>query len=505
MISESAYLELDTFSLAGTSDMNSSRTEFTFRNIDLRNVMGAMWDKYDKFSLKVQSRYSLSPAVNSGGSQFNIIQTQMKGLSWINCFNEISAPGNQYIPILTANVTNSAVAILPINAGYAFNFRKSSPIVDLSFIITISQNTSLVPASTNPAIITYGFSSYTFLIEPAENNQNEMGFMALYTNPALTNYKVISQNEKVYEYFGFDMRNVCTEFWHKYEDYEIVLASVQQQGYTCTDEQSLMVYQMSGFNWTNNLSKQASNSYVNQNAIVGFFRSGETGSDHRYNVFNEYSPVQFKKSGDTINMRLEIRNYDNSGINGLTTSPNRRSVLSFFIRPIKKDLNPEKATLTLNSNGLTTTATQLGIRNSNWTDITLNNINLKSALGTMWDKYEKFNVFFTGLCSTSVNNTANNPINNLFVNLKCEGFSTDTQYNAKITSQTWNIGAICTYDGGSTLNPRPSTYGNCKSTTFYKNKENVDIRLYLENLNSSQTVFLEALNGCFTFTIVGVE
>ena len=503
MISESAYLELDTFSLPA-SDINSARTQFTFRNIDLRNVMGAMWDKYEKFSLKVVSRYILANT-GTGSSQYNVSQLQMSGLSWINCFNELSSPNNQYMPVLTINTATTSGGILPVNDGYAFNFRKSSPIVDLNFMITIMTSTTLTPATLDPAILTYGHSSYTFLIEPAENNQNEMGFMALYTNSALTKYKIVSQNEKVYEYFGFNMRNVCTEFWDKYEDYEIVLTYTQNQGYVCTNEQSLLVVQMSGFNWSNNLTKQTSNLYVNNNAIVGFIKNGILGSDHRSYASNNFSPVQFKKSGDLVNMRIEMRNYDNSGLNGLSTSPNRKTIMNFFIRPIKKDLNPEKATLTLNSNGLTTTMSYIGIRNSNWTDITLNNVNLKSALASMWDKYEKFNIFFTGLCSTSLNNTANSPYNNLFLDLKCEGFSTDEQYNVNSTSQTWDIGAVYTYLSAGTVTPFPTSYGNTKSTTFYKNKENINIRLYLENINASQTAFLEALNGTFTFTIVGVE
>ena len=51
---EIAYLELDTFSLAGTSNINATFTNWVYRNIDLRSVMGEMWNKYDKFVIKLQ-------------------------------------------------------------------------------------------------------------------------------------------------------------------------------------------------------------------------------------------------------------------------------------------------------------------------------------------------------------------------------------------------------------------------------------------------------------------
>lgn len=496
MISESAFLELDTYNLPA-NDINAARTNYVFRNINLRNVMGAMWDKYDKFILKVVSRRMDSGT--STGSQNNIISINLKGLDWINCLNENTPNSQIWMPIMTANYSNpAATSVIPTNNGYGFNFRKSSPIVNLEFLYSLTGVFGLdLPVAGN----VYGQTVFTFLIEPAENNQNEMGVMVLYTVPTNTYYKTISDNERVYTYYNFNVKDICREFWHKYDDFEIIMENTQAQGQgTKTNEQSLQVIQMSGFCWNNNLTKEASNSYSTADAVVGFVKTGLSGSDHRYNAWNNCSPVQFKKSGDTVQMRIEVRNYDNSELN-TSTLANRREAWTFYIRPVHKNFNPEKATLSLNSNGLTTTMTELGIRNADWTDITLKNVNLRQACQSMWDKYTKFNIFFTALNNLSTGGTRND----LCLNLSCQGLSTDPQYDGRTTSQTWDIGYIVTYDNGTTPGARPTTYGATHSTTFYKDRDIVDLRLFATDINNNNLGTIQCLNGTFTFTIVGVE
>lgn len=496
MISESAFLELDTYNLPA-SDINTDRSNYVFRNINLKNVMGAMWDKYDKFILKVVLRRMDSGSV--GGSGNNLININLKGLDWINCLNENTPNSQIWMPIMTANYNPSTASnILPTNNGYGFNFRKSSPIVNLEFFYTIIGNNGMIlPTVTAP----YGQTVFTFLIEPAENNQNEMGVMVLYTIPTNTYYKMISDSERVYTYYNFNVKDVCREFWDKYDDFEIIMENTQALGNgTRTDEQSLQVIQMSGFCWNNNLTKGASNSFSTADAVVGFVKAGLSSSDHRYNAWNNCSPVQFKKSGNTVQMRIEVRNYDNSALNTITTA-NRREVWTFYIRPVHKDFNPEKATLSLNSNGLTTSMTDLGIRNANWTDITLKNVNLRQACQSMWDKYKKFNIFFTALNNIATGATRND----LCLNLSCQGLSTDAQYDGRTTSQTWDIGYIVTYDNGATPSARPTTYGATHSTTFYKDKDLVDLRLFATDINNNNLGTIQCLNGTFTFTIVGVE
>lgn len=496
MITESAFLELDTYSLPA-SDINTQRTIYTFRNIDLRKIMGVMWDKYDKFTLKLHSR-RMSGTTLTSGSQYYAVEQYMKGLDWINLYDERTYPGTQYACIANMAVQSAGAGYLPPNNGYGFNFRKSAPIVNLEFIL--EQVSVAGMAMGNATTDIYGQTAWTFLIEPAENNLNEMGSMTLYTGSTFTNSnKIITDNAKTFTYPAFNMRNVCSEFWDKYEDYEIFCAGYMVQGPgTTTDDQSLTPIQMSGFSWVNNLTKQNADSYSTSKATVALTKSGVSGSDHRFSIANQFSPVQFKKSGDTINLQYQFMNFDSSSLNTFN-QVNRRCCLQFFIRPIIPQYNPEKAILSLNSSGLTTTMSNLGIRNSNYTDITIKNINIKQACQNIWDKYDKFNIFFTGICSSALGYTKND----VFVNLYCEGLPTDPQYEDNQTTTIWNVGSICTYDNGT--QGRPTSYGYTHSTTFYKTKDIIDLHLFVADINASSAVAINALNGTFTFSIIGVE
>jgi hypothetical protein len=62
-----------------------SKTDFTFSNINMRNVLGAAWDKYDMFTMKVAS-VATAGAVNTtiSGSVNGVICYNMAGLTWEN-------------------------------------------------------------------------------------------------------------------------------------------------------------------------------------------------------------------------------------------------------------------------------------------------------------------------------------------------------------------------------------------------------------------------------------
>lgn len=510
MNTETAFLSLDTFTIP-TAYTNTAKTNFIFRNVNLRNIMGQMWEKYDLFSIRcIGVRYN--GAVANTGSQAYMIQNNIKGLDWVNCYDEKYGTGQIYMPISSARGSNTSLTSVPTNNGVCFNFRKGSPIVNLEFYLT---NLSTNGGTGTPTAITQMPDQvYNFLIQPAENNQNEMGYIGLYTNllsgvPIIAYpSKIISDSARTYTYNNFDMRTVCSTFWDKYEDFEIVLAGYYQQGYVATVEQQIMPLALSGFNWVNNNTKAGTTESTAQ-AIVGILKSGISGSDHLSNFDLANSPVQFKKSGDAVNFTFQFRNYDNSAINGgLPTFtggvPNRIAYLSFFIRPIKPNLNPQKATLCLSSAGLTTTPSNLGVTNADYSNITINNIDIRQACQSFWDKYTKFNIFLTAMYpySTINDNTER------CLNLYCEGLQLDSQIkddNPQQTSQTWIVGPIYAQSVSVSGN-FPITFGNTHSTMFYKTQDKVNLTFYVKELGDlSAPVTSQVLRGTLVFTIVPVE
>jgi hypothetical protein len=506
METDSAYLELDTYSLAGTTNINATKTIFTFRNVDLRAVLGQMWDKYDKFSIRLRSMRYAAAATTPGGSQGYLVQQNIKGLDWINCYDEKWGSSQTYMPIVNINAANVAVGRLPTNSNYCWNFRKGQPIVDLEFFTTILILNTQTPTTSN---VNMPDQNYEFTIQPAEDNQNEMGYFGLYTNqsnnPTTWPSKVITNNGRTYTYYGFNMRTVCREFWDKYEDFELLMGSYIVQGDTMTQLDALTPIQITGFDFMNNLTKQGS-IYVTANAITGITYFGITGSIHISDVTQQYAPVQFKKSGDLVNLQMEWRNYDNSAINADSPSSNiRQAYFSFFVKPIKRGLNNQKGTLVLSSAGLTTTMTDLGITNAAYSDITLNNIDFRQACASFWDKYTKFNIFLTNMCSyiTTVDTSE------VSAQLSIEGLPTDPQVlatNPQKTTTTWNVGTITPAVNQAAPVGVSITYGNTKSTMFYKTNDKLTLRMYVTDLsNPAAAMTTQILRGTFIFTIVPVE
>jgi hypothetical protein len=503
MNTDTAYLELDTFSLAGTSNINASRTNFVFRNVNLKNVMGEMWDKFDKFAIRCISFRQFAGTSNSG-SQANVTQTNIRGFDWINCYDEKYGTGQTFMPIYNMASSGTGRNILPTNNHYCFNFRKGKQFIDIEFQIT-NLSTNTLPA---PSLTAMPEQQFTFSIQPAVDNQNEMGYLGLYTNttnnPTTWPSKVITNNARTYTYYGFDMRLCCREFWDKYDEFEILLGNYNIQGIgTTTNESQINPIALTGFNFMNNFTK-AGSSTSSSTAVMGIIKVGASGSAHEANVNVYYSPVQFKKSGDLVTFTYEFDNFDASGLNGFATGTNRITCQQFFIRPIKKDMNNQKGLLTVTSAGLTTTPSELGVTNADFTDITINNVDLRQACESFWDKYNKFNIFLTNMYPNVIA-VANDE---RALCLYCEGLQLDQQMldsNAQQTTQVWNVGPIYS-QAISVSGNGPVTFGNGKSTTFYKSNDRVNLRFYVKEIGTlSATVLSQALRGTMTFTIVPVE
>lgn len=144
--------------------MNANRQQFTFTNINMRHILGAMWDKYDKFNLIMQT-YGMGIATSGYSGDQKHIYFAMEGLQWINNlalgFNSTSFYG-RYAFMGASNVESSGSTFASSgncldNCGSTNTFRKpESENVTLSFIVS---NVSAFNAS-----IGYGNWNLTFMI-----------------------------------------------------------------------------------------------------------------------------------------------------------------------------------------------------------------------------------------------------------------------------------------------------------------------------------------------------
>ena len=117
--------------------MNSFFTNFTFTNVNMRRIIGTMWDKYNKFNLVCLNVGIGSTATSLSGNQRNQF-FQIQGLQFINCLSTTSSSSFSqsvaYTPFfryVSANTSDSDTFSVPDSL---ISFRKpESENVDLAF------------------------------------------------------------------------------------------------------------------------------------------------------------------------------------------------------------------------------------------------------------------------------------------------------------------------------------------------------------------------------------
>jgi hypothetical protein len=500
---EIAYLELDTFSLAGTGNINANFSQWTYKNIDLKAVLGPMWDKYNKFIIKLQqinTNGTLTYTNSSSGS----FSYNLAGLDWINLYYEAGQSSQRFAPVANIQIpssTSNNMFILP-NPGVGFNFRKGAQIVDLEFRIyqVISNNFNVITTDT------YNNNQMTFTIEPAEDNENEMGAMILNTLSTIpTPGRIITDNGNVYTYYNFNIKDVCREFWDKYEDFEIIYSSYTSTsiGAAPTAIQVEQPVAVKGFQYLNNYMGTGFGNYQTDTTVLAINKYAG-GSSHTFDYMMP-ARVQFKKSADTMVLELQWKNFNNNGINTFSTTGNRRIQSSFFIKPIRKDLGCcDKGTLILSGAGMTTTPANFGVTNAGNTNTTWTNINLRNACRGFWDKYNKFTIFLNQCVCNPTNTNATQQTLMLYMNGL--DFETPWTNDISIGSQTWTIGGVLF---GHTISAVPVirgvTNGNTRGIMFNKTSDIVDINMFVNTINGTALTATGALNGTYIFTIVPVE
>jgi len=506
MLSESGSLILSTSSTVNPCTINAAKTQFTFSNIDLKNVLGDMWDKYDIFCLKPVSLVTQGTITLVSGSQYGMVCFNMAGLDWTNIKYDTALNSKKYAPIVFSGASPAISNLTTVitNTGQSFNFRKGQRFVDLEFAISIpdtigTQNFGVIAVGNN-----YNDAAFHFSFEPViEGEMNECACFGFNTNIAITSQvgRAIYFSNTEYNYPSFDMRDLCRDFWDKHDDFEIMMSSYVTVGLaTLGGNARTMLIQMNGLNFVNNGTQRGSSTgrlQLNaESPIIGGVVHGSAGSSHIVNNQVPYAPIQFKKDRDNVNLSITFRNYDNNGNYNGTALTNYRAVITFYIKPIYKI---EKATLCLNPFFLTTTQTNLGIRNAAYTQFTINNIDLRSVCRSMWDKYKKFNIFLSTTVSTNGSSNANNGC----FNLQIEGldFINQTAYiTTSAQTQVATLGPVFIGIGAPLVSGNQCAY----LTTFYKTADVVSLTFTASEIAPTPIFTNTPLENMYIFTLVGV-
>ena len=506
MLSESGSLILSTSSTTSPCTINAAKSDFTFSNINMRNVLGAAWDKYNMFTMKVAS-VATAGTITTTNTALAVVCYNMAGLTWENLHYDTAYMSQTYVPIAVFNMqTTASQNQYIVNTGQSYNFRKSSDIVDLNFTITNADDTS-GPSTFGvpPAGNTYNNVAFHLVFEPVISGEmNECAFFGFNMSSLISSQvgRTVSTDRKEYNYSAFDMKRLCRNFWDKHEDFEIQMTFYYNIGIgTISGNARICQIQMNGLSFVNSASKNSNSTdrlgMTTESPILGTILYSISASTHGATMALGYAPIQFKRDGDNANLTINMKNFDNTVPFAFTfTSTNPRGTIGFFIKPIYK---VPKATLYINPFGLTTSQTNLGIINSGSTEFTLNNINMREVCRSMWDKYKKFNIFLT----TTTSQLATTQVANQAYILQMEGLNFINQ-TAYITgtgqTQTATLGTVMMY-GGAVL----TGYQSGLVTSFYRDLDFVNLTLRAVPLASATAFTSNPLSCNFTFTIVGVE
>jgi hypothetical protein len=481
----------------------------------MKNVMGEMWDKYDQFALKLVSFSTEGAITIVSGSTMGQLSYNLRGLEWSNVIYERTGSINnkEWVPVAYTLLSASSPTVNPliVNTGWSFNFKKSNRYENFEFALANTDPANLDVSSFGvfPAGNNFNDVEFHFLFEPViAGKMNECAFYGFNSNPEIrTLNRIVSDNNKIYSYPNFNMRRLCNLFWDKHDDFEIQLAMISARGTQANvGDIRITPVQMSGLNFVNNGTKQSNNTdqlnLNTENAIIGTVIAPNGPSGYMVDLAYPVAPVQFKKNGDNVPLQIQFRNSENTGTTNAAGFPGYGTPywqLAFFVKPIYE---VEKATLNINPWGLTTTETNLGVRDTNYTTFTLKNINIQKLCQSFWDKYDRFNIFLT---QTTSHTTASNSSGGY--RLEIEGFDFIPQLsltNTRRQTQVATLGSVSTF---VTLNEVVSN-GTMASlmTTFYKTKSIVDLKLSAFAVNGAAFPAADRpLNGNFTFTIVGVK
>lgn len=513
MLSDSASLILSTKSTIKPCTINAARTAFTFSNIDMKNVMGEMWEKYDQFTLKLIS-FSTQGTITLGNSVDGLITYNLRGLEWSNVIYETTGSINnkEWVPVAYAILSTGTSAISPliVNTGWSFNFKKTSRMVDLEFAIGTASAFGASEFGVPRAGSSYNEVEFHFLFEPViPGKMNECAFFGFNASPNLTGAikRDVSTDRTIYSYPDFDIRNLCKLFWDKHQDFEIQMAMISLRGPgTNAGDVRIVPIQMSGLNFVNNGTKQSNNTdgliLNTENAIIGTLALTISATAYNIDMAYPVAPVQFKKDRDNVALTIAFRNSENTGFSpaaGLTAAGMPNFQIGFFVKPIYE---VEKASLFINPWGLTTTETNLGVRDTNYTTFTLKNIDLRQVCRSMWDKYDKFNIFLTAV---TWHVGVGNATNSAFI-IQMEGFDFINQLSLTASNRQNEVATIGSVYGSPTPTTDVRTSGTMASvvTTFLKTKNVVDLKLTAIPLGTTAFSAMTPLTGNFNFTIVGV-
>lgn len=343
----------------------------------------------------------------------------------------------------------------------------------------------------------------------------EVAKLWLYENTITTTTTQIGvKNTAQTSYTWFvNMRDVLGEtLWTKYEAYQVQICCIARINAT-----EPVVY-CDGLNLI-----QTSKNGEQQGgpAIIYSGNARQYGTQAPFFDWDCYAGNQLYIMTKPVDNRIPLTIFWDTltGTNGTSTTGSwfftfqgLESYNPLYKNPFNTFHNLEQRTFTLTSQSLTAGLTnQYGFMNSNYSSFTLTNINFRHILGTMWDKYEKFNLIMTSWgCGVTLGGSLSGDQRYTYLTVEGLQFINNVAVGPSSTTFQGRYGiggsGFIESAGGVSSTSCFNVFDNMSTcNTFRKPEtENIDLTITVGN----QTVYPSANvynNWSITFVVVGIK
>ena len=163
MQSECASFHLNTTDISVNSDVSNQygsinvyRNDITFNNISLRTILGDMYDKYDKFNIKLSALlYSQSAVAVSSNSVDLNLQINIGGLPFYNCTYSTKSDTNSSTCVIGSFQLTTAARTIYYSDDNVFTIEKPTDRNDIRIFFTTINNVPPTWTNAGPAFDLY--------------------------------------------------------------------------------------------------------------------------------------------------------------------------------------------------------------------------------------------------------------------------------------------------------------------------------------------------------------
>ena len=141
--------------------INSIRTDYSFYNIDFKQILGTMYEKYDRFNIKLSCAMSNSLDGYGTTNVDRLLKINISGLPLCNSGYHQLMGNTGYTTIGCFQLTKLSSNVTYFNDDNVFSFYKPMPLNNIRiYLQTISDVAPTTPANTIYPSIDYYFRIY---------------------------------------------------------------------------------------------------------------------------------------------------------------------------------------------------------------------------------------------------------------------------------------------------------------------------------------------------------